>query len=482
MNAQSDVSDSVVKVIVTANQMDYYRPWQSQGIQMGGGSATIIEGNRILTNAHVVADQTFIQLKKDSDPRKYIAKVMAIGNDCDLALLTVNDPEFFKGTEPLVLGKIPQLQDMVSVVGFPEGGDKLSITQGVVSRLEVTPYSHSARQFLSVQIDAAINPGNSGGPVIQDGKLVGIAMQILQQGQNIGYMIPIPIIEHFLKDYADGHYDGFPMLGLEYNNTENPGLRTLYKIQDIDGGVLITRILPNSSAEGILLEGDVILKIDGVPIAEDGTFEFSPKQRLELPHLISQKQMGDTIVFNIMRNGEMKEVSVPVTPFETVVPHPEYYAKPPYYIFGGLVFSVLSTDLLQSWGPNWYEKAPINFAYNLMGAGRLNKDNRENLVVLLQVLSDDVNVGYQGYGNSIITKVNGKDVKSFKDFVLLLNSTKNTEKFTVLETEQNIQIILKNENIDKIDAEIIGRNSIPQRYSDDVAGWLNTSSKSPASP
>ena len=63
------LTDSVVKVFVTSNKMDYYRPWQSEGIRPGGGSGAIIKGNRILTNAHVVADHTFIQVKKDSNPK-----------------------------------------------------------------------------------------------------------------------------------------------------------------------------------------------------------------------------------------------------------------------------------------------------------------------------------------------------------------------------------------------------------------------------
>ena len=64
------ITDSVVKVFVTTNKMDYYRPWQSEGIMAAVGSGVIVEGNRILTNAHLVSDHTFIQVKKDTDPKK----------------------------------------------------------------------------------------------------------------------------------------------------------------------------------------------------------------------------------------------------------------------------------------------------------------------------------------------------------------------------------------------------------------------------
>jgi len=167
-------TDSVVKVFATRNTIDYINPWQSKGVQEITGSGCIIQGNRILTNAHVVNQNTFIQVRRESSQKKYIAKVETIGNDCDLATLQVEDPEFFKGVSPLEIGELPYLQDTVAVIGFPMGGDKLSISQGVVSRMESMTYINSNQRLLAVQIDAAINPGNSGGPAINNGKIVGL--------------------------------------------------------------------------------------------------------------------------------------------------------------------------------------------------------------------------------------------------------------------------------------------------------------------
>ena len=197
-------TDSLVKVFVNKNSMDYLNPWQSHGGQMVTGSGCIIAGNRILTNAHVVNDHTFIQVRRESDPEKYVATVEAIGQDYDLALLRVEDPEFFRGVSPMEFGELPNLQDAVTVFGYPMGGEQLSITAGVVSRIEVVPYAQSGRELLSIQIDAAINPGNSGGPVLKGDQIVGVAMQELPSSQNIGYMIPVPVIAHFLEDVRRG--------------------------------------------------------------------------------------------------------------------------------------------------------------------------------------------------------------------------------------------------------------------------------------
>ena len=466
------LTDAVVKVFVTSNKMDYYRPWQSEGIRAGGGSGAIIKGNRILTNAHVVADHTFIQVKKDSDPKKYTAKVVAIGHDCDLALLEVDDPGFFDGVTPLAFGDLPKQQDSVMVIGYPRGGGKISITEGVVSRVEVTSYVQSSRQLLTVQIDAAINPGNSGGPVIQDGKLVGIAMQIFQSGENIGYMIPVPIIQHFLKDLDDGGYEGFPMLGIDFKNTENATLREFYGIAEEDGGVLVNRVLPFSPAFKNVEEGDVILEINGVPIGEDGTFPFRGNERLSLIHLITKEHVDDSITLKIMRKGTIKELNVHLKYFVVMIPHPKYFKKPPYFIFGGLVFTVLSTDLVYSWGKRWWEKAPVDLVYYSIGAGRLNEQEQKDVVVLLSVLPDDINVGYHNIGKNIVAKINGQDIRSFKDFVLLVNEIKSNEQYTIIETQNKSRIILDNKNIEVINKQILERNNIPYQFSEDVAQWL----------
>lgn len=468
-----DVRDSVVKIYTTANRMDFYRPWQAKGTESFTGSGVVIAGNRVLTNAHVVSDQTFIQVKKYSDPRRYTAKLVAIGHDCDLAILEVEDKEFFNGMPALEIGELPSVQDTVFVVGYPSGGDDISITKGVVSRIEVRGYIHSSTPLLVVQVDAAVNPGNSGGPVVKDGKLTGIVMQNAPFMDNIGYMIPPPIINHFFKDLEDGHYDGFPKIAIDISDTVNPALREYYKIKDQEGGLLITKVLADSPGFGYLKEGDVILDVDGVPVAQDGTFKFRDAERLSIVHNIMQKQMGETIRMRISRDGVLKDISFPFKEYEPFVPAPYESEKPSFYIYGGLVFTVLSSDLIREWRNEWGDermRAPVDFVYQLFGAGKLNEENKKQIVVLLNVLPDDINVGYHEHSNLIIDKVNGEKFDSFKDFILKLNNNKNP--FTVIESKTRDPIIFENKNIEAIDKAILKRNNIPARFSDDVAGWL----------
>ncbi len=461
MAFSADVSDAVVKVFVTANPVDFSKPWQTLGSQASTGSGGVIAGNRILTNAHVVADHTFIQVRKQSSPKKYTARLLAIGHDCDLALLTVDDPEFFSDLQPLSLGGLPQLQDSVLVIGFPLGGDKLSITKGVVSRIEIIPYAQSGKRLLGVQIDAAINPGNSGGPVVQDGKLVGVAMQAIANSQNIGFMIPTNVIAHFLKDVADGSYNGFPFLGIEYDNTENPALQQFYKIPQKNEGVVISRALPFSPADQVLKEGDVLMEIDGVKIEADATIQFRSNERLDFSYLVTEKQIGEIAELLILREGKILKVPVTFTDFKGLVPPPNSYSKPPYYIYGGLVFTVLSMDLLQTWGKNWWETAPLGYLDYAFGKARLNYPRKKEIVVLLNILPDDLSVGYFDVNHEVIKNVNGKEFVSFSDFVSLLEN--ETGEFIRFETDFGQKIIIATDKIQDITKEILMRNNIPDQ-------------------
>jgi S1-C subfamily serine protease len=465
---------SLVKVFVNMNSMDYVNPWQSHGGQMVTGSGCIIGGNRILTNAHVVDDQTFIQVRKESDPKKYTATVEALGQDYDLALLRVEDPEFFRGVSPLEFGGLPNLQDAVTVFGYPIGGEQLSITTGVVSRIEVIPYTQSERELLSIQIDAAINPGNSGGPVLKDGHIVGVAMQGISPSQNIGYMIPAPVIAHFLDEVARGASEGVPTLGVLTHNTENESLRRYYGMPETEGGVVVTHVAPFSSADGLLQEGDVILALDGVPVSADGTVPFRENERLDMSYVISAKHVGEMLTVKYRRGGASRTLPIGLKRFPDLVPPANASAKPSYYIYGGLGFTVLSTDLMNEWrdvpGFDSESLIPLSFKYWAYGPGALNTQRKKELVVLSEVLPDPVNVGYHGHQFELITKVNGQAFDSFKEFVLLVE--RNEAEYVVFENEGKQQLVLAAKEAARATEDIIKRNHIPSRCSEDVSLWL----------
>ncbi|KAH7577390.1 hypothetical protein JRO89_XS01G0243900 [Xanthoceras sorbifolium] len=269
--------DAVVKVFCVHTEPNFSLAWQRKRQYSSSSSGFIVDGRRVLTNAHSVEHHTQVKLKKRGSDVKYLATVLSIGTECDIALLTVNDDEFWEGVSPLEFGDLPALQDAVTVVGYPIGGDTISVTSGVVSRLEILSYVHGSTELLGLQIDAAINSGNSGGPAFNDkGKCVGIAFQSLKHEdvENIGYVIPTPVIMHFIQDYEkNGAYTGFPILGVEWQKMENPDLRMSMGMKADQKGVRIRRIEPTVPESHVLKPSDIILSFDGVDIANDGTGE-----------------------------------------------------------------------------------------------------------------------------------------------------------------------------------------------------------------
>src|SRR5580692_7379481 len=176
------IENSVVKVFSTMRFPDPFKPWSKQAPSEATGSGVVIEGKRILTNAHVVLYATQVQIQANAAGDKVSATVVAIAPAIDLAVLQLDDPTFFDTHPPVSrASKLPQIKDAVMAYGFPTGGNSLSITKGIVSRIEFVAYNYPV-SGLRIQVDAAINPGNSGGPAIAGDKMIGLAFSHLVGG------------------------------------------------------------------------------------------------------------------------------------------------------------------------------------------------------------------------------------------------------------------------------------------------------------
>lgn len=465
--AQRDLKKAIVKIYTVYSEYNYDMPWQLSKQERAVGSGCIISGNRILTNAHVVADQTFIQVKRAGEAKKYNAAVTMVAHECDLALLTVDDPSFFAGVKPLTLGALPRMRDKVAVYGFPIGGDELSITEGVVSRIEHTGYSHSGSHLLACQIDAAINPGNSGGPVIKDGRIAGIAFQGYVYAQNIGYMVPAPLIDHFLKDSADGHYDGFPGIGIAWQPMENPGLRASVGMNEAQTGVLLTYVAPDSTARDILLAGDVLLAIEGKSIANDGTIPFRGTERIQFADAVQKKFMGESVHCAILRDGKALEVTIPLhTSLGSgrLVPYTQYDTAPTYYIVGGLVLQPLTRNYIRTW--NNMDDVPVHLT-DYYYHGR-QSDDRKEVIVLTNILGDELTVGYDDFEDHVITHVNGTAIASMEDVVQAIEG--NEGAYHVLVDEWGNRIVLERSTTMEAQKAIMERYKIDADRSADLQG------------
>ncbi len=464
--AEDNIQNCVVEVTTTRYPHDFSEPWKMEAKEVIGGSGCIIAGSRILTNAHVVADNSFIEVRRAGQTTKFTAEVEAVSHELEVALLKVSDASFFKGTRPLEIGDLSRIGDRVTAYGFPRGGTRMTVTEGVVSRIDRTMYEHSMVENLVCQIDASINPGSSGGPVISKGKIVGVAFQVASGGENIGYMVPAPIIRHFLRDLEDGRHDGAPDLALIWQNLENAQIRSFYGMKEGQSGVLVNSVPSQFTGEKLLNPKDIILAVDGKSVGNDGTVELGNGERIRFEYCVDQKQLNETVSFSVLRGGRVVTrdivLSVPKFSGNYVIPRCQYGVPPTYYILGGLVFSPLTINYLAYW-----EEMPLFLERYYTALPELKTPDRPDVVVLITVLSDETNTGYEQLEDRVVSMVNGRKISGMKDLVRAFEENDGEFHRLILEPYGE-EIVLSKAKVAERGPSILARYAVAADRSTDL--------------
>jgi len=474
---EQSMYDAVVRVFCVHTEPNFSLPWQRKRQQSSTSSGFVIEGNRILTNAHSVEYGTQVKVKRRGSDTKFVATVVAVGEECDVALLHVEDAAFFEGITPIRFGELPKLQDSVAVIGYPVGGDTMSVTSGVVSRIEVTSYVHGQSELLAVQVDAAINSGSSGGPAFNvHGECVGISFQSLksEDAENVGYVVPVPVVRHFLEDVAaNGRYVGFPQLGLSWQRLENPHLRKSLGMKAGEKGVLVRKVEVTSPAAAVLRPGDVLISFDGTEIGFDGTVPFRSGERISFSYLVSNKFIGEMARVRVLRQQEggkkPKELDVEFAcglPRKLVPIHIQDRA-PSYFIVAGLIFTQVTVPYLRSeYGKDYEWEAPVKLLDAMLHQSPGVPD--QQVVVLSQVLAAEINIGYEEMSNSAVKAVNGRKITHLRELVEIVQETR--EPYLKLDLEYDMAVVLETEKARAATPAILETHCIPHDRSVDLRG------------
>jgi S1-C subfamily serine protease len=463
-----DVADSVVKLHVTSETPDPFRPWTFRQPQQSSGSGVVIDGQRILTNAHVVSHAAEILIESAKVPRRIPAKIEAFAYGVDLAIVTVDQPGFFEAHPPVVFAEeIPGDGDTVVVRGYPMGGSTLSTTEGVVSRLEYDRYWWNERG-LRLQIDAAVNPGNSGGPVFKGDECVGIVFSQIPEAENIGYVIPFAEIKMFLDDVADGQYDGKPELWVATLGAENPAMRSYLGVPFADGGTVVT--LAPLGDEGQLRERDVIVEIAGMPVDDRGRVEAYGR-RIDFEYPVDTVE-GSTIEVAIIRDGERMTVEEPVRGYGQPLIGSLGNGRPSYLVLGPLVFTEATMEFagFAISGP-WAGEFSRRQSPILKRASDLQAFPGERLVCLAnRPLSHSIVRGYdEAEIGLVLSKLNGQEIENLAHLVKTIQDLQ--DEYAVFEFADEVAertLVFNREELLKATEEVMRRNSIRSPVSDDL--------------
>eukprot|EP00536_Pseudo-nitzschia_multiseries_P012385 jgi/Psemu1/260521/estExt_Genewise1Plus.C_4710003 len=416
--------NGVCRVEVAKVEWDPLQPWQRSPQTKSTGTAFVIDGERLLTNAHVVKSATDIRVRPHGSTRRFPARVVCYAPDVDLALL-----EFLEFATEL-----PALQETVHVVGFPTGGRTICVTEGVVSRIDLY------HRIVAIQVDSAINPGNSGGPAFNSkGQVTGVAFRKRistksQKVDNIGYLIPAVVVRAFLGrvDREKGTYQLSGMIPYRCHSLENHSLRLAHGVPDSVHGVLITSVAdaeedplvpgsssllssPSSSSSSLstrLRPGDILTQIDDSPVADDGQVVLRGDELIHHAYLMRVKKKGESVTFTVYRDGK-HVVCDPYRPrdIQPIIPRWENVDyMPNYMILGSLVLLPAFLDMRHFKQCGHLLKADCIESYRRWPR---EWEGKEGLVVLTEIFAHELSFSYSRPWRRVVS-YNGEQIKSLR--------------------------------------------------------------------
>ncbi len=422
-----DSGGSLVRVRATIQPYDQFRPWQKKSPFGLNGTGVVLPGGKVLVTAALVANRTEVGLEKPGSAEKCAAEAEAIDYEANLALLVPTDKNFLKGFAGVVLGPALRAGDKTEVWQLERNGEMLR-NQAEILSAGVGRYPSDEAGFLlyGVRVSLPKRDDSYTLPLMKDGQLEGLMMGYDRDSQE-GTAVPGPMIEHFLKDAADGKYEGFPALGVSWSTLRDPNLREEVAAPK-SGGLLLTRVNPRGTAgRAGAREGDVLVSVDGFKLDEDGNYRDPLYGLTAVNNLTRTKPtVGSVARFRISRNG--KEIDLTGTydrkaREEVAIPTLQFDRAPKYLVVGGMVFQELTGVYLQEWGEKWSERAPQRLVEYFTFQQEKRPDPAKKVVFLSQVLPASITLGYQGYSGLVLEKMNGREINNLAELAQAIDET-----------------------------------------------------------
>ena len=468
------VENSVVKVFSTMRYPDLMKPWSKQAPSEATGTGIVIEGKRILTNAHVVLYASQVQIQANQAGDKLFATVEAIAPGIDLAVLKLDDESFFETHAPLARANtLPEIKDTVLAYGYPAGGNSLSITKGIVSRIEFMPYNYPVAG-LRIQIDAAINPGNSGGPALVGDKMIGVAFSHLGNADNIGYIIPCEEVELFLAGVAAGRYDDKPAMFDELQTLENDALRTYLKLDKNAQGIVVHRPY-RDDAEYPLKKWDLITKIGDTQIDDQGMIKVGNYLRVRFQYQIQKLATNGHVPLTIVRQGKEMKIDLAVSADRPLLMRDLRGSYPSYFVFGPLVFSTATMQYTSGFSNNAGAMNVLSFINSPLITRRGDQPafpGEELVIVSSPFFPHKLAKGYGNPMSQVLKSVNGIPIRNLKHLVEVLRDSKDEFlTFDFDRREGETPVLRRRDALDATE-EILNDNGVrAQGTADTLAVW-----------
>lgn len=406
---------SIVEVIVTSQRPDARLPWRRERPVMRVSYGTVVAPGRILTTEDTVRNATLVEVQSPGQATKYTARVIRADARIGTALLAI--PEELAGRfTPVTWDGVQGRGASVTLAQFDKGA-QLQTANGRVAQTSVSALPSAPHAILTLSILSDLKLERIGAPVFANGRLTGMVIRYDAANQIIE-ALPSGILKRFSESAASSNYQGFASAGLRWAPMLDPAKRRYYGLKDDNLGVTVLRTIPGSGASKSLEADDVILRWDGSAIDSHGFYLDPEYGRLNFPHLITRRTPGESVSVTVFRNRQETNVTVTLDAFDdsrALIPLNTEGIASEYLIEGGLLIRELTADYLTSAGKNWMVLNSPQLINLYLTRAQFPEKPGQRVVILVGILPDDINKGYEMIRDQIVTHVNGKPVASMKD-------------------------------------------------------------------
>ena len=462
-HSKETLISSVIRVNSTSQSWSPSQPWDKKAAKSRSALGALLSGNRVLTTADMATNVTYIELENADSTLSVPAKVVAIDYEANLALLEADNgdiEDFFKDLKAIEIGSPMKIGEILDIWQLEDNGMPI-VTPSTIQSVDILSSFTPGHYFLTYQAKGSMQSASNSYtlPAIKDGKLVGLLTSYNNDDQLVDIMAP-EVISAFLADAEDGIYDGFPSLGIGVSYTVDPSFRDWLKLTNDIGGLYVTQVRKNSSAEKAgILKGDVITKIDQHEIGRRGYYSDENYGRLFWSHLIrGSKEMNDTVEIAILRDAEAQVLTAQLErAVETLIPSNTYDQAPRYLVKGGFIFQELTYDYLKAFGDDWENKAPLDLI-DILSSPEDYEEGRNRVVLLTATIPTPATTGYESLRNYIIKSVNGQTIADIPSLIAAFKTPDSDGLHTIEILDGRPETIyLDAAAADTVDAQLLQR-------------------------